>query len=361
MNDEAILGKLQEQFRREMPLSQAQIGRIIKFSLALLLAGEVHLTKIARFLKGDTQQDSRVRWIERLLKAPFLTVEGVYHPVLKAMLSKFRDDCWHLVIDRTSLGDRFDLATISLNYHKRAIPLVWCRVPFGGAVLSRYVDLVYQCEALIPAEARIVFHGDSEFGGAEMIQALRHLGWDFMLAQAQHVVYRQRLDLKQGPLSTLPVPASGTHSLNNIELFAQHWLGGINLIAFYQPHYTKTGRRKRRIVYISTSLPITAGTRRLGRRRWGTEAFYRDYKSAGWHLTWSRLQNPQRQQGLLIILALTYLLCVCLGRTLSKLGQRPCIDAKPKRHLSLFRLGWDWLIHRLCCGQPLPFRLRLYS
>ena len=149
--------------------------------------------------------------------------------------------------------------------------------------------------------------------------------------------------------------------MGNVELFAQTWLGGINLLAFYQPHYTKTGRCTRRILYLSTSLPLTRSTRRLGRRRWGTEPFYRDYKSAGWHVTWSQLQNPQRQQGLLILLALNYLLCVGLGRTLCKMGQRSSVDAKPTRHLSLFRLGWDWLIHLLCCGQPIPFRLRLYT
>ena len=56
---------LQAVFNTCMPLSPAQTGRIATLCNGLLLAGEVHVTKIARFIKGDTQQDSRVRWIKR--------------------------------------------------------------------------------------------------------------------------------------------------------------------------------------------------------------------------------------------------------------------------------------------------------
>lgn len=362
MNDEHFERKLQELFQETMPLSPAQIERIVRFCIAQLLAGEVHLTKIARFLKGNTQQDSRVRWIERLLTSGFLTIERVYHPVLKKMLEKFKDTCWHLVIDRTALWEgKTDLVTISLNYRKRALPLVWCLVPFGGAPLVTYTELVRQCVPLIPSEAAVVFHGDTEFGGAKMIRTLREIGWDFMLAQPGHVVCRQRSDQEKHRLSSLPIRATKTYQMHNIELFAQDWLGGLNLIAFQQSHYTKWGRRTRRRAYIITSLPLTKGTRRLGRRRWGTEPFYRDYKSSGWHVTQSRLQHPQRRLGLLVILALNYLLCVCSGRTLCKRGERRRIDSKLKRHFSLFRLGWDWLVHLLRCNQPIPFKLRVYS
>ena len=252
MNDEHFERKLQELFQEAMPLSPAQIERIVRFCIAQLLAGEVHLTKIARFLKGNTQQDSRVRWIERLLKSDFLTIERVYHPILKKMLENFKDTCWHLVIDRTALWQgKTDLVTISLNYRKRALPLVWCLVPFGGAPLATSTKLVRQCVSLIPAETAVVFHGDTEFGGAKMIRTLREIGWDFMLAQPGHVAYRQRSDQEKHYLSSLPINATETCQVCNIELFAQDWIGGLNLIAFQQSHYTKWGRRTRRRAYIT--------------------------------------------------------------------------------------------------------------
>jgi hypothetical protein len=353
---------LQAVLRMSLPLSPAQTGRIAKLWMALLLAGEVHLTKMARFIKGKTQQDSRVRWIKRLLEAPFMSQERVYQPFLKQMLRNFGGSCWHLVIDRTTLWDgKVDLVTISLNVHKRAIPLVWCQVPFGGGPLRTYVDLVRQCAPLVPEAVPVIFHGDSEFGGADMIRALRELDWEFILGQERHWCFRVAPTAPAVPFASLPVTPSRSCQVSRVELFAQERLGGINLLAFYQPHYTQTGRRKRQICYLATSLPLQTGTRRLGRRRWGTEPFYRDYKSGGWHVTWSHLQTPSRQEGLLILLALAYLWSVCMGRWLCKTGHRAWVDSQPIRHLSLFRIGWDWLIHQFISDLPVPMLLRLYT
>jgi hypothetical protein len=362
MNYSSVDKALQEVFAQSMPLSQSQSRRIAALCGALLLAGEVALTRIARFLHYDTQQDSRVRWIERLLAARFMTPERVYQPVLQQALQTVRERTWHLVIDRTTLWDgRIDLATISLNYRKRAIPLVWLQVPFGGASEAVYVTLLRRCVPLIPPGVRVVFHGDTEFGGAGMIRALREIGWDFMLAQSANRHFRATRSGPTVPLASLPVTPRHPCQVANVELFAEYLLGGINLLAFYAPHYTQTGERTRDITYLATSLPLTPGLRRLGRRRWGTEPFYRDYKSAGWEVTASRLKNPARQQGLLILLALAYLWSVCLGRWLCKTSQRRQVDRKPIRHLSLFRLGWDWLLHRLRCNLSCPPLLRLYT
>jgi hypothetical protein len=352
---------LQEAFVHSMPLSPAQTERIAKLCNGILLAGEVQLTKIARFLKGDNQQDSRVRWIKRLLEADFLSQERVYQPFLKETLKTFRENCWHVVIDRTALWKGVDLATISLNYRKRAVPLIWTCVPYGGAQEAIYIQLVRRCLPLVPKDVHVVFHGDTEFGHSGMIRTLRELGWDFMLAQPSHCGFRSSIQADSVPLASLPVTPQHPCQLAQVELFAQERLSGITILAFYQPHYTRFNKLKRRVCYLATSLPLSPGLKRLGRRRWGTEPFYRDYKSSGWKVTASELRTPQRQEGLLILLALSYLWSVCVGRWLCKTGQRRQVDAQPVRHLSLFRIGWDWLIHRLRCGLSAPSFLRLYT
>jgi hypothetical protein len=362
MNYLPVEESLQELFVHTMPLSPSQSGRIAALCNAILLAGELHLTKIARFLKGDTQQDSRVRWTQRLLEATFMSQERVYQPMLKQALAFFHEDVWHLIIDRTTLWDGMvDLTTISLNFRKRAIPLVWCTVPFGGAPEATYVQLLKRCVSLVPADVQIIFQGDTEFGRAGMIRALREIGWDFILAQQSNCHFRSDVHSDSVPLAHLPVTRQHACQIAQVELFAQQRLGGINILAFYEPHYTQTGQRKREVRYLATSLPLTPSLRRLGRRRWGTEPFYRDYKSAGWHITYSQLQTEQRREGLLIIVALAYLWAVCIGRWLCKTGQRHRVDSQPKRHLSLFRIGWDWLIHQLRCDLPCPSLLRLYT
>lgn len=362
MNYLSVEEGIQGLFEQHMTRSKAQSKRIARLCIGILLAGEVHLTKIARFLKGDTQQDSRVRWIERLLKSPYLKSEYVYQPMLKEALRGFKETSWHLVIDRTCLWDgKIDLATISLNYRKRAIPMVWRCVPYGGADLAVYVDLLHECFPLVPEKVTVVFHGDTEFGGALMIRALRQLGWDFMLAQHASSHFREMGKPASQALSSLPVTRKHSCQLAGIDLFAYKPIGAINIVAFYQKHYNRGGKPTREVAYLATSLPLTLDLKRIGRRRWGTEPFYRDYKSSGWKITDSRLKNSSRQEGILVILALLYLLTVCFGRWLCKTGQRDWVDAKPCRHLSLFRIGWDRLIHLLIDSKHYHPVLRLYS
>lgn len=352
---------LQVWFQQHLPLSAAQSTRLVRFTLALLLAGEVHLSKLARFLPGSSQQDSRIRWLVRLLGANYLQAELVYQPLLRAALSTLREQRWHLVLDRTALWHGVDLLTVSLNYRKRAIPLVWCRVPFGGADSATAVAVLQRCKPLLPKGVQVIVHGASEFGTARLMRTLRLWGWDFILAVAGSTHYRTRSMAHSQALTTLAVTRTRSCQRAQVELFATERLGALNVLAFYQPHHNRGGPRKRTVCYLATSLPLTAALRRLGRRRWGTEPFYRDYKSSGWHITWSRLKNASRQEGLLLLLAVVYLWSVCVGRWLCKTGRRRWVDAKRCRHLSLCRLGWDWLIHCFINALPFPCPLRLYS
>ena len=362
MNYDEFIEPLQQQLQSILPLSPAQIRRVALLCRAIVLTARLHLSFLARCLPMQIQQDSRIRWLRRLLSARFMTRDRVYAPVLHAALAHLNLSEWHLIIDRTSwIKQEIDLVTVSLHYHRRAIPLVWQQVPHGGIALEDYVALVKQCVPFIPRQAQVIFHGDVEFGGAKMIRALRHLGWDFILAQRHHVHFWYKGQATHQALDTLPVTRHRSCQLANIDLFASERLSAIQIVAFWKKEYDKDGKLRREICYLATSLPLTRNIRRLGARRWGIEPFHRDYKSSGWQLEQSLLKGEALRDGLLIGLALCYLLCVCLGRWLCKTGNRAYIDNHPKRHLSLFRLGWDFIVHYINCRLNIPFRLLLYS
>lgn len=360
MNYWTVLKSLQEVLRGHVPLMPAQTRRIAMLCVAILLAGEVQLSRIARQLPQRTQRDSRIRWIQRLFSAPFIRPEQVYHPLLKVAFQTMRDPDWHLIIDRTAFqAGTCDLVTISLNYRKRAIPLIWCEVPVGGAGERVYTALVRQSVSLIPPDKRVIFHGDSEFSSGGMVRTLRELGWDFFLAQMGNWQVYLPGSATSCSLSTIPVKKQGCVIIAGVELYKKRF-SGLTLLAFRQTH--RLGKKvKREVCYLITTLPASRNLKRVGRRRWGTEPFYRDYKSAGFRMTTSQLYHPQRRASLLTLLAVCYLWAVCLGRWLTKTGRRREVDAKRRRHYSYFRIGWDWLIHHLRCDLPCPAFLRLYS
>jgi Transposase DDE domain len=352
---------LQAVFTQIIPLSHAQLGRVSELAVALILAGETSLSKIARQLAHNSDQDSRIRWIKRLLEAPFMTQAYLYQPWIKHLLQTHPVETLHLVSDRTDLIDHaIDLVSINLNFRKHALPIVWELCPTGMTSAETQISLLTRCKPLIPAERRVVFHGDNEFGSVAVMQWLRQQQWDFIVGQAAKHYYRPIPAQGVQQLGDLPVTPSQPVYRQNVELTKAHWFGPVNLFAFYQPVYHRN-RRKQDIRYYATSLPIAPTVRRLGKRRWGIECFHKDIKSAGWQLPLSQIRHPQRLEGLLITLNLVYTWLTCLGRWLCKTSQRTCVDSHPHRHLSLFRLGWDWLVHVIRRQALCPDLSILYS
>jgi hypothetical protein len=358
---ETVEAGLQALLRSYAAVSEKQAGRIAMLCVGILLAKDIGMSWIARQLKRAGQQASRIRWIERMLQTNYLTPQLVYQPMLQHALQAHGGREWHLIMDRTAFITGIDLVTIALYYRKRAIPLIWCEVKAGGADHQVYCQLVKACAALIPAHVTVIFHGDTEFSSGQMIRTLYGLRWQFILAQSGNWTFRQRQADKMQAFNTLKVPQRGTLMLPDIELYHSERLGGLHLVAFRQMR--RIGKRvKRTHCYLVTSLrhPLRC-IRRLGRHRWGIEPFHKDYKSSGFGLNETELRSSQRRARLLTLLAVCYLWCVCLGRWLTKTGQRYRIDRKPKRQYSYFRIGWDWLVHALRCHQPLPVVLRLYT
>jgi hypothetical protein len=206
----------------------------------------------------------------------------------------------------------------------------------------------------------VVFHADGEFDSVRLMQYLYEQQWDFILGQSGKKHYRQHPDRPWQALNSLPVTKTQAVYLERIELTQTYGYGPLNLFAFYQPRFSNR-RRKRDVTYCATSLPITPSLRRLGHRRGGIECCFKDFKSSGWQLHSSDLTHPLRREGLLTVLSLSYLWATCLGRWLCKSGQRQQVDAKAQRHLSFFRLGWDWLVHRYNMNLFCPTLLTLYQ
>jgi hypothetical protein len=348
----------QELFRRYLPLSQAQRQRVGEVNLAMLLANSIHLSQIARWMGGSSQQASRIQHLRRLWDAPYLCQEQVYYPWVKQALAGYHAPIWHVVMDRTSLDQQTtDLLSVSLSFRGRAIPLVWHCIPHGGVDSRAQIALLQGLFAFIPAQIKVLFHGDTEFGSLEMIRFLRQTGWDFILGQRANKLFRETPLGSWRSLSSLPVTPHHSCYLSQIEWTRQFAYRGVNLFAFAIPKHPSGWTAR----YFVTSLPIAHTLRQVGRRRWGTECFYRDYKSAGWKLDRSMISQPKRREALLTCLSLNYLWCVCLGRWLCKTGQRSSIDANRQRHLSLFRLGWDWLVHSFREEAHCPLFLTLYQ
>lgn len=361
MNYDVVEKSLQAVIDASIPLSQAQRRRIREGCEGLLLARSSQLSWIARRLPQSSCKDSRVKWLSRLLETPYLAQDYVYAPFVKQMLKQHKPAHLHLLMDRTNFAvHETDLLCISLNFRKRAIPIAWEFMAEGMSAYARQKALIERAIPLLPAKIPVIFHGDNEFGSVSLMQYLQALNWDFIVGQASKNCYRTYPNGDWQTFADLGVTKRQSVYLERVEVTKKYGYGLVNVFGFYKPRFGKKSR-KQDIIYCATSLPINRAIRRVGHRRWGVECQFRDMKSSGWNIQNCDISHPKRREGLLNLVNLSYLWATCLGRWLCKTSQRYLVDAKTHRHLSLFRIGWDWLVNQYSTGRRCPALLSLYQ
>jgi hypothetical protein len=352
-------------FQRHVFLSASQNQRLARACVGILLAGNAQIGKIARWVNGAPSKAGRVRFLQRLLVAPFLTQSLTYQPFLVGMLRGLDERTWHLLIDRTTWnGYHTEVLMVSLAYHRHALPVAWEVIDFGCTSAEEQIALLRQVVPLIPADCRVVLHGDTEFGSVAVMRFARMQGWDFILAQAANTAYRRWGQGGQDTwqmLRDLTIPKRGTVYLPNVVWTAHHSYGPLNGFAFYLPHQNAPYGPRTVYRYCATSLPMSDSLRRIGRRRWGIECNFKDFKSAGWEIEKVQLPHDSRRDSLLSVLSMSYLWATSVGRWLCKVGRRHEVDADPTRHLSLFRIGSDWLVAQFIHDLDWPVITTLYS
>jgi len=329
MSSEYLENRVYELLDSHLEHRPFHLQRLSAVCTGVLLAGTTELSKVARWIRKPSQQSSRVQFLKRFLVSPYFNQAAAYQPLVKEALRGYKAPVWHIIIDRTTLiPHQRDLLMVSLSFRKRAIPLGWQVLKFGCTAATTQIELFERIEGLIPANQAVVIHGDTEFGSVPVMRFVgQHPYWDFILAQTSHT-YFQDLSGEWHYLGDMPIKPRHPIYQAQVNWTKEHRYGPVNLFAFHAPHQngpTSTRYERRHCV---TSLPIAHTLRRLGRRRWGTEPMFKDYKSSGWHIDQSGLQDPDQTENLLVVLSINYLWATCIGRWLCKSGLRGQVDAK---------------------------------
>ena len=151
--------------------------------------------------------------------------------------------------------------------------------------------------------------------------------WDFILGQ-RNSDYFHMGDHNWQRTGHLNVTKKRPFFASNVTWSKSHQFENVNFFAFYKPYQNGKTEPKKEVRYFTTSLPITSPLRRIGRRRWGCEPMFQDFKSAGWQITKCGLPTDQARHNLLTLLSFNYLWSVSLGRWLCKVSRRGEIDSK---------------------------------
>lgn len=322
-----------------------------------LIASEcVHLSMWALFRPGATKVSSKERQFSRWLHNDRLRPLSLYRPLAEKVLQEWCGQTLYLALDSSQLWGRFTLVCLSLVYRGRALPLGWVVCASGSAtvVLARYQHLLAQVAEWIPMSSKVVLLADRGFMDTQLMRLLRQLGWSFRIRIKGSVYIHRATKGKQKVKSLMPLPG-GARFFSHV-WFTEQQYGPLHLaLAEVQ---TKNGYEKWAIISDEAVGLHTFDEYGL---RFDIEEGFLDFKSAGFQLESSQLEDSESLSRLLLILATATLYLVSTGTAVVEMGKRQWVDPHWFRGLSYLQIGWRWVKRALAWGEKLLASLWLTS
>lgn len=349
MNSVHLHQKLMQEFRLiNLRASKPQQTNLALWSQALAVSPNCHLATLAVGLPLPGRRENLIQRLRRSLKTAQLCPHSCYRPLVRHVFAHWHGREVSLVMDRTDLGQRWSILTLGAAYRQRLLPLAWNILPFGASSEIEQMALLHYVQPHLPPlnQVRVHFYGDCEFRAVAVQQLCQQYHWHWQVGVKSDTYFRQGQGPWQ-PLNALELARGQRRYLPDIYLTQKHNFGPVNLIADWSAQQDDPR-------YWVLDLPPTAQAWRRGRKRFWIEPTFRDWKSYGFDLERSKIDDPHRLNGLVLGLALTTLWMIHIGDWLTYHGHQRDLSPATKDDYSLFRLGRDHLQRCLTMGWAIP-------
>lgn len=347
--------------RRFLPKKDPRHVDTLAFSITGLFRAEhVALSKIAAQAPSPTQQTSRTMRVHRFLKSDGVDPEALYRPVIEGLARTFGEAPIRLILDTTKVGFEAAIASLSLAYRRRALPLLWSAHPNKRTAIKmpEATELIERAAPYLPEEAPVEVTADAAFGRPAFLKALLARRWDFVVRARTR--YKVRL-LEGRPPAGCPVDEQGQVRLGELVrdlapgqyrdygrvAFTQKW----KLTGVFVSVYWKRGEKTPWILLHSG----LARPERAYRRRMWTEELYADIKEGGFGLEKTHVRARDRLERLMLIVSWVYVWLIALAARVVRSGKRRLVDRTDRRDLSYFQIGKRWLEEVLNQDRPILF------
>lgn len=302
-------------------LSRPQVGGLVLWSAGIALSGSAGITQISALLAlvlGQAEQTVFQRLREWYLDAEQksghkrreLEVATCFAPLLAWVLRWWSSQRRQLplVLDATSLGNRWTILAVSVVIRGCAIPVAWKVLPAEqpGSWRPYWEALLAALGPVVPAEWEVLVLAD---GGLYA----RWL-WDAIVAWGWHPFLRINVGCK----ARLPgeetfqwlsrwVPTPGTNWQGQVECFAST-KGRLQATLLLQWAAGYEGAW----AILTDLAPEQAQISWYGLRTW-TEGGFKDFKRGLWGWHHCKMERASSVERLWLALALAQLWCVSLG------------------------------------------------
>jgi hypothetical protein len=239
-----------------------------------------------------------------------------------------------LSLDQTDLGNRMAVLMITLRVGDRSLPLAWLAEEGTANIgFAKQQILLEQVRAWVPSGAPVMLLADRFYPSAGLFQWLKDQGWHYRLRLKNNLI----VDPGIGDETTTGELAQGVTEryVPNVRLFGQ---GEIltNVGILHEPGHDEPW------IIAMNCLPTRAAVLDYGSRCTlkgikAIEPTFADFKGRGFELEDSHLEQADRLERLILIMALAMHWCVQIGQEDSL--QRPTPLEKKRKRKAILGTG----------------------
>ena len=361
-------------------LSESQILTLELLILLIQSHREITLGKLAALFPQPIKYSSRVRNLQRFLGLPRISVRLLWFPIVKYWLRREyqghhlnrQQRRWRkklkeklkgyvvVAIDRTQWKGRNILMT-TIVWGNHALPVYWELLGKDGSSSLTLQKRLLKTTLKLFKSYPVLVLGDREFHSPKLATVIAQWGLNFVLRLKKDAHIQLPDTTTYHPLSGMGFSSGTKGFYRKIHIGKEAQLGPFNLAFRWKRQYRGKGGKD--AWFLLTNLSSLTLALHFYRCRWGIETMFKDFKSGGYHLESSQV-NDSRFLALLLLLVLAYCLATTLGHFFSHSGvddylarlsdHRRCFPRHSHFKVGLY--GYLWY-PALLSWQPLASRL----
>lgn len=350
LNDqEYITTNLLKNLEKMVPLSLNRLRNLASLIFGIIIGESVLISNIAQELKDTYSKGteaSKNKRIYRFLINDKFDAEEIYRCFIYNALKVYKNfsNKVDIIIDHTTIEDKFVILQIVMRIGKRSVPL-WYKVfryKEEGNKSFTYVKggLNFVYSILKPYNFEVTLLADRGFKSLDLFKFIEEdLQWNYCIRCTKDMLLEIENNPKIKTLSDIKTSKSRAKYFYNVKLSAKKHVCNI---AVHKDSDSDDPW------YIINNIGGPKAILRY-KRRFEIEETFKDFKSGGFNLeeTWSN--NITFIKNLYLCISIAYYFVISIGTICMKNKKNKIISAtkklkgKEKRVYSLFRAGLKWI------------------